>query len=102
MALKTHNPRKHARRRTVTGDFSGLVFGRSATVLPSPFRLTVSMADGQSSKGNSLVPDEELCVGTVEKDHVFVVETEDGGSGRVPAKHFANKEKSGVCHGDCV
>ena len=93
MALKTHNPRKHARRRTVTGDFSGLVFGRSATVLPSPFRLTVSMADGQSSKGNSLVPDEELCVGTVEKDHVFVVETEDGGSGRVPAKHFANKEK---------
>ena len=93
MEQKTQNPNVMRRRRTVTGDFSGLVFGRSAAVLPSPFRLTVSMSDGQSSKGNSLVPDEELCVGIVEESHVFVIETEDGGTGRVPARYFKDKSK---------
>jgi hypothetical protein len=85
---------KKKRRGTITGDFQGLVFGRSAAVVASPFRLTVQLSNGEKSKGNSLVPGEEMCVGMVEDDNVFVVETDEGGIGRIPAKVFATVDKA--------
>jgi len=91
---KHNTPRvKKRQRRTISGDFQGLVFGHSAQVVASPFRLTVQLSDGQKSKGNSLVPSEEMCVGCVEHDNVFVVETDEGGIGRIPASRFEGIEK---------
>ena len=58
---KHNTPRvKKRQRRTISGDFQGLVFGHSAQVVASPFRLTVQLSDGQKSKGGKKIPKEFL------------------------------------------
>ena len=99
--------RKNGRRRqhSITGDYhqmstnSPLRFGAGGVGvhkghLPSPFCLKIQQSDGStSSKGNSLVPDEELCVGGVLNSSVLVIEDTSGGSVRLPLSELANVEK---------
>ncbi len=93
-------PGKGAKRKSgrpsVTGEYfqrqrQNSIFGplAPASNMPSPFHLIVQQADGASTKGNSLVPTEELCVGVLPHDAVFVVEdTEFGRTARIPAREL--------------
>ena len=62
--------------------------------LPSPFSLRIQQSDGSTaSKGNSLVPDEELCVGAVLNASILVVEDTSGRSVRLALSELANINK---------
>ena len=83
----------------LSGDYTGLLspvqFGRTDVLLPSPFTLTIQHSDGSvASKGNSLVPDEELCVGAVLRSSVLVVTDEIGRSARLPLQPVFKKRRN--------
>ena len=89
------------RRPSITGDYqrfqSPLQFGSGGSGglhLPSPFSLRIQQSDGSTaSKGNSLVPDEELCVGAVLNDSVLIVEDTSGRVVRLALSELANVDK---------
>jgi hypothetical protein len=95
--------RRRKKRGSITGDYqrisqSPLTFGRSSAGrgihLPSPFTLRIQQSDGGTvSKGNSLVPDEELCVGAVLNDSVLIVEDHTGRSVRLALSELTNVNK---------
>jgi hypothetical protein len=88
-------------RRRLSGNYqdqswSPITFGRKPQgVLPSPFSLKIQNADGTTtSKGNSLVPDEELCVGAILDDSVLVIEDHlNNRVVRFPLKSVAGVER---------
>jgi hypothetical protein len=101
MRQKRKNGGGTPRRRRLSGNYqdqswSPITFGRKPPgVLPSPFSLKIQNADGTTtSKGNSLVPDEELCVGAVLSDSVLVIEDHlNNRVVRFPLKSVAGVER---------
>ena len=92
-----NTPRRRLKRRSsISGNYqeqvwSPLAFGRRRNVLPSPFSIRIQQADGTiSTKGNSLVPDEELCVGAVLNDSILVIEDINNRVVRLPLKSVSN------------